>query len=571
MAATNPADLNLTANDIPLRQEDFELMIGLYPPDKFHKNNLKIEKVFSVSFNFSERELLHLFSSSYASHTFKEGDLILLNGCDHTMFATIQNGQFILYNPLPLIFSDPNIFVAVLWKFLSSAERLHEKYTALGINIYEALTPDQKVSARPMRSKIIKKIMDDSTDIERKSRDESVLWTAAYYGHEDTFESLIKHRAPILYKSHSGTTVALAAAMNNQQRILESIYQISKNLLLRKDNKNHTPLKFAAQFGNIEFLKLTVGMFKPGEYLEAAQIAIRDEKKEFLKFLLDNKLISNSDILVIAKVATYLKKTHMLILLGSYGLDLKDDSLMTYAVIQNSLPIVRYLGEEKALRERSDRTPLVMEAVIKGSEKMVHLLHEYKISVNIIDSHTGYTPAHVAIRNNKSSLLQALAECKADFNIPDLKGKTALHYAVTKQDTATIALLITHGAKYDITDSKHQTPFDYASPELKYFIILQQFRVFIKTQYNDEDRPFYLSTCLKIINDSESTKQWEEAFKKLRERILAQYPYATKKQRTHPILIPSIKNDDIEYFINLCAELPLQRSLSSQNKKRKEI
>jgi ankyrin repeat protein len=557
LGAQQPSkDLKISVNNSPIVEADFDKMLEVYAPDKILKQEFKVKKTFSISFNFSREELFNLFSNQYQKNTFHEGDLIILNCCDHAMFLTIQNKHFILYNPLPMTFTKTEMFIQALWMYLfsESARQKKFKYAELLIDIYQSTTSEKKFSIKPNRIDIIKQILTDDNDIERVSSSHNTLWTTAYFGHQDTFQYLLDNKANI----HRHVGSAIPAAYNNHYHILERIYMVDPELLLEADDAEKTPLLHIAKFGNISFLKLMEYEILEVEYIAAAKVAIEYEREKFLEFLLKKKLVSSHDYHILAHEAVSHQNRSILTLLMLYGLDLKSNecSLASYAVANNLLISARFLGEHNALHEKNGATPFAIKAVEKDSIKMIHLLHEFKISLNAIDVESGYTAAHLAVQKKKLTMLQALAECKANFNIGDAKGQTALHLAVLQNDIPTIKLLIHYGANCHNEDAKQKTAIHYASRDIAYFMIMQQFKVFINAKYNNDNRPFYLSTCLKIINDSESTKQWENAFQMLRKRILDQYPYATKKQRIHPILIPPIKNEDIKYFKNLCVLLP---------------
>ena len=62
----------------------------------------------------------------------------------------------------------------------------------------------------------------------------------------------------------------------------------------------------------------------------------------------------------------------------------------------------------------------------------------------------------------KVELVKTLLDYKADPNLADDQGNTALIYAVQFQNSSIIKLLLAHGAQRDAKDAKGQTVFEYA-------------------------------------------------------------------------------------------------------------
>lgn len=104
-------------------------------------------------------------------------------------------------------------------------------------------------------------------------------------------------------------------------------------------------------------------------------------------------------------------------------------------------------------------TPLIL-ACYKGNVAVAQFIIENEATVNYNSSYGSALMA--ATVKGKVELVKTLLDYKADPNLADDQGNTALIYAVQFQNSSIIKLLLAHGAQRDAKDAKGQTVFEYA-------------------------------------------------------------------------------------------------------------
>ncbi len=104
-------------------------------------------------------------------------------------------------------------------------------------------------------------------------------------------------------------------------------------------------------------------------------------------------------------------------------------SPLILACYSGNIEVVRYLVEHsKNLNGGSKYGTPLMAASVKGYEKIVALLLEKGVDVNASDPN-GTTALHYAIIFNFDNVAKQLAIAKANANLKDNRGKTAIDYA----------------------------------------------------------------------------------------------------------------------------------------------
>ncbi len=122
-------------------------------------------------------------------------------------------------------------------------------------------------------------------------------------------------------------------------------------------------------------------------------------------------------------------------------------------------------GEEGFFSDnRSRMTPLHL-AVRTQKEDVVKLLLSHKANANATNIY-GHTPLFDAARlNTKPALTSLLLDAKADPNLKDRQGCTALHWAVMNRNSGSAELLLKRGAQINATNVIGMTPFHFAAQE----------------------------------------------------------------------------------------------------------
>lgn len=120
-----------------------------------------------------------------------------------------------------------------------------------------------------------------------------------------------------------------------------------------------------------------------------------------------------------------------------------------------------YTKNPKMIDIKSERgfTPIIL-ASYQGNVSVVGYLLGKKVNINEI-SPMG-TPLMAAVVKNNVQITQMLLEAKANPNLTDANGSSALHYAVLFKFYDIIPFLINNGADVNLMDNTQKSPKMYA-------------------------------------------------------------------------------------------------------------
>lgn len=104
-------------------------------------------------------------------------------------------------------------------------------------------------------------------------------------------------------------------------------------------------------------------------------------------------------------------------------------------------------------------SPLIIACYKGNYDVAVFLMNKVK---NINYTSAMGTALMAATVKNDVAIVKMLLENRADPNLTDKNGTTALHYAVNFKLYEIAALLMAYHANTELTDSRKKTPFDYA-------------------------------------------------------------------------------------------------------------
>ncbi|NNL16956.1 MAG: ankyrin repeat domain-containing protein [Flavobacteriaceae bacterium] len=105
-------------------------------------------------------------------------------------------------------------------------------------------------------------------------------------------------------------------------------------------------------------------------------------------------------------------------------------------------------------------SPLIL-ACYHGNEEVVRFILD---KANNINGTSNYgTPLMAAVVKGNLNIVEMLLERKADTNIADSNGTTAMHYAVMFKNYDVIKLLLEAKADLKIKDNRGQSALDYAA------------------------------------------------------------------------------------------------------------
>ena len=163
-------------------------------------------------------------------------------------------------------------------------------------------------------------------------------------------------------------------------------------------------------------------------------------------------------------------------------------SISSYGAMANELQNAIHKSDEELIRGLIDnggfkdklneylphweQTPLYT-ALQYGHLNIAKLLLEKGADINAKNRYEKESSLHLATREKKEDLLEFLLSHKADPNINDRNGKTALHFAAMNDDLKAARSLVEAGAKGNILDGEESLWYYYprgTKDERKYAI-----------------------------------------------------------------------------------------------------
>jgi ankyrin repeat protein len=116
-------------------------------------------------------------------------------------------------------------------------------------------------------------------------------------------------------------------------------------------------------------------------------------------------------------------------------------SPLILACYRGNIEVAKFLIENvKDINYNSDMGTALMAATYKNQPELVKLLLDKKANPNLTDAN-GTTALSLAVQFKNNELVKLLLDHKADKTIKDNKGKTAFEYAVFSENEQIINLL----------------------------------------------------------------------------------------------------------------------------------
>ena len=142
------------------------------------------------------------------------------------------------------------------------------------------------------------------------------------------------------------------------------------------------------------------------------------------------------------------------------------DTWLLQASAKGQAEVVRCLLEQGAeVNSKNDyeETSLLLSAMNGHKDVMMELLACDNVNMNLKDNVQGCTALMVAVINKHEATVELLLRSKrADVNIQDFLGATALHYAAEAISDSIITMLLDNGADINAKDYRAGTPFTWA-------------------------------------------------------------------------------------------------------------
>lgn len=116
-------------------------------------------------------------------------------------------------------------------------------------------------------------------------------------------------------------------------------------------------------------------------------------------------------------------------------------SALTLACYSGNFEVVKFMVDKvETVNGKSKFGSPLMAATVKGEKEIVKLLLDHKAEVNITDAQ-GITALHYATMFNKEAIVKLLFDAGADAKLKDTNGKSALDHAETMKNEKIIKIL----------------------------------------------------------------------------------------------------------------------------------
>lgn len=165
---------------------------------------------------------------------------------------------------------------------------------------------------------------------------------------------------------------------------------------------------------------------------------------------------------------------HALVLTGEQWMTRAHRSkAITYAMNNHHIDVLNFILKITKNFEEKDMKDALMEAVLSNFPAGIHALRKIGLSVDFQDPKVmNRSPLMVACLMRNIETLQALIEAKADLELQDTKGNTALHLAASYGFVEGVRALLAAGANINALNKANETPFtqlEYSESQLGSF------------------------------------------------------------------------------------------------------
>jgi ankyrin repeat protein len=291
---------------------------------------------------------------------------------------------------------------------------------------------------------IVLKLIQTGVDINMKSDSGlNSLMTASINGNEDIVKTLIDKHADVYTINDFGYTPLMFAVENNNEKVVELLLPFSENINEQNDDK-YTALMFACINKNKNIIKMLlnsgVNPDLKNKYGETALMILCENGK-------------NYDV-----VNELLKVKHII--------DLKDFDSKTalYKAFKNEdYKICRLLLEHGADPNiKYDEETILMKCCEYEDEVFVNFVNLFitmRADLNIKDNN-GNTALMVAIENKNEKIIKMLINSGADLNIQNNEGFTVLMYSLDIE-LDYVKFILKKGSNINLQDNSGNTVLMY--------------------------------------------------------------------------------------------------------------
>lgn len=352
-----------------------------------------VEEVLDIAFNFSDAELIDFFNNK-VPNTILDGDMIQITSSLHAIYLSYKNGKYFLYNPSPIALEDNKGKTVVA--ALKSAQLFLSDTGYMPLQISIMAKKNSSTLERPKRIEIIKSILNEREKNRNLNLDAvgpdglTAVAIATRAGHVDTTHLLIEKRCNI------NMTALKQAILFNREDLLTEFIEHDNAVLRARNAQGQSLLEIAIARRSVSNENIIKKILDSKVDIEArnqlhqtaAHIAAQYGKVEVLKILAERKADLNTP-------------------------DFSGHTSVFIAAEFGQVEAVRMLASKFSLGVQ-EKLELAAEAAIKGHLSVIKILDLPDLSARV----RGETLAIIAARNGRTNVVEYLAECKADINIP---------------------------------------------------------------------------------------------------------------------------------------------------------
>jgi len=312
----------------------------------------------------------------------------------------------------------------------------------------------------------VQRLLDAGAKVNLKHKGSTALTIAASGGNLELVQRLLDANAAVDHKGHLGNTPLFWATVQGRIEIAQCLLEAKANVDV-PNTDGATALFSAALYDHTEIVRLLLHAKANANCAQrqigsggtaqlsgqtALGLAARDGRMDVVRLLLEGGArINNQD---------------------SHG-----QTPLFLAATHCQHEVVRVLLEADAALELptiQGQTPL-FGAAIKGDAKIVlMLIHagaSYDVTADITTGAGRFSPTpgsvrspvlHAATRHRKTDMVAVLLEAKANVDLQDARGDTALALAAYNHDLDTTTLLVDVGANPTLVNNMGCTPMQQA-------------------------------------------------------------------------------------------------------------
>lgn len=340
---------------------------------------------------------------------------------------------------------------------LKNRKSIGEKLLAKNADIFSTNNKNNSPLSQALKNpQVMEWLITSKTIKDTDGIGNTALHYATEWGLENAVKTLITKGANKEAKNANGETPVFSACKNNKPEIIALLAKKGCKINVR-DNLGSTPLHVAVRWGNIDAAEQLIAL---GINIDAQNVsgktplaeAVLGGKPEIAKMLLSKGANPNtSDIngRTILMDAVKAKNTKTIAMLLEYNAnpqaqDLNGRNSYHEAALtddENVITLIRNAGGNPLSRDKNGNTPFSL-CLGKTDSTIKAILGK---DTNISDS-DGNTPLHIAVQNNKESILKMLISSGYPLNTRNSDGYTPLAIA-TEKNYRTLALtLLENGA-----------------------------------------------------------------------------------------------------------------------------